>query len=287
MSRLGVRLVLAANRFLPKPALPNPLHTAEMVRWQYETSTPLLELWNRAGGADRGRVLDLGSGRGGKSRRLMEAGEGRFRVISLDLSLDHLRNAAGHFRTEGWDPPGMVAGDASALPFSGDSFERIVCTDLLEHLEHPRTMLREVHRCLRPDGRLILVFNPWGSPRGSHLGNLIRLPWCQHIFSPDTLEEATRKAALDLAAGIEDREEAKRVEAWGKDLATFFHNHVHPTRITDFRRWIRKEGLFRLVEEGHWGPRPIGRRGWLRFSGIEEWLTASYGAVLSPRKPGS
>ena len=80
------------------------------------------------------------------------------------------------------------------------------------------------------------------------------------MFSPDTLEEATRKAALGLAAEIPDREEAKRVEAWGKDLATFFHNHVHPTRIVDFRAWVRKEGLFHIQCERHWGPRPIGQR---------------------------
>lgn len=281
MSRLGVKLLLAANRVFPPAPLPDPSDTTDMVTWQYRTSDLLLDLWRGAGGETPVRVLDLGSGRGGKSRRLAEESKGAYSVVALDLSLSHLRNAAAYYREVGWELPVMVGGDAMRLPFADGAFQRIACTDLLEHVPHPRAMLRETRRCLSPDGRLVLVFNPWGSPRGSHLGNLIRLPWCQHVFGRDTLEAATVAAARNAARGLPPAK-AQAMEAWGHELAAFFREHVHPTRIRDFRRWLREDGLFTVEREVNAGPRQVGSKRWLRTPWIEEWLTQSYGVVLRP-----
>jgi SAM-dependent methyltransferase len=282
MSRLGVWMLLAANRILPRPALPDPSDTTDMVAWQYRTSDLLLDLWEEVGGDPPVRVLDLGSGRGGKSRRLAEASQGAYEVVALDISLSHLKRAAAHFHEAGWELPVMVGGDAMRLPFADGSFQRIACTDLLEHVPHPRAMLREIRRCLTPEGRLVLVFNPWGSPRGSHLGNLIRFPWCQHFFARDTLEAATVAAARAEARRLSPAQ-ALAMERWGHDLAAFFREHVHPTRIRDLRRWLRDEALFTVEREVNSGPLGLGGKRWLRTPGIEEWLTQSYGVVLRPR----
>ncbi len=106
----------------------------------------------------------------------------------------------------------------------------------------PREMLREFRRCLRPKGRFVLVFNPWGSPRGSHLSQVVRLPWCQLLFSRDTLEAAVAaqcRADAGRASTIEGRAAA---EALSRDVVDFFRKPC--TRHADRRL------------------PPVGSRGW-------------------------
>ncbi len=48
-------------------------------------------------------------------------------------------------------------GDAHDLPFNDCSFENILCTEVLEHLHSPWVAITEMHRVLKPGGRLILT----------------------------------------------------------------------------------------------------------------------------------
>ncbi len=56
-----------------------------------------------------------------------------------------------------------VAADAGRLPFSGASFDTVVCLDLVHHLARPRDFFAEAARVLRPGGRIAAV-EPWVSP---------------------------------------------------------------------------------------------------------------------------
>lgn len=50
-----------------------------------------------------------------------------------------------------------VVGDAHTLPFESEKFERILCTEVLEHLHTPQQAIDEMHRVLKPGGELILT----------------------------------------------------------------------------------------------------------------------------------
>ncbi|MDX2157809.1 MAG: methyltransferase domain-containing protein [Hyphomicrobiaceae bacterium] len=51
---------------------------------------------------------------------------------------------------------GLVVCDLQALPFSGDSFDWVVCNHVLEHVPDDRLAMREIRRVLKPGGRAIL-----------------------------------------------------------------------------------------------------------------------------------
>jgi SAM-dependent methyltransferase len=268
--RLAARFLLSANRLLPAPALPGESDAQSYAQWEYNTAGPAVELFQRAlvRVADPRRALDLGCGLGGKTQRLTELTP-QLRWTALDLSRQNLHAASQlHGRCAEW-----CCADAALLPFADHSLDLILSSDTLEHLPDPRRVLRELHRCLRSGGRIALLFNPWGSPRGSHLGDLLRLPWCQLWFDGETLIEAARAEAA---------RHGSRSHGFAESLIVHFRDHVHPTRIADLRRWVALEELFAIEEEMHVGPGPLRRAGWIAAGPWEEWLSASYGAILRP-----
>lgn len=146
--------------------------TAEERRWQDESGGRLQEqAYARAGTRevlDRQhrriaamlapepgtRVLDLGCGVG--HLMLWLSRHTATRCDGLDLSLNSLRVA----RAAGVH--GVSVGDAARLPFRDSSFDRVVCNGSAHHLPDLPAALREIHRVLRPGGRLVL-FEPMDS----------------------------------------------------------------------------------------------------------------------------
>lgn len=49
-----------------------------------------------------------------------------------------------------------VVGPAEALPFGDGSFDVVLCSQVLEHVERPGRVLAELHRVLRPGGIVLL-----------------------------------------------------------------------------------------------------------------------------------
>lgn len=52
---------------------------------------------------------------------------------------------------------GIEEVDAYNMPYSASSFDVIICRELIEHLEDPASLLREIHRVLVLDGHLLLT----------------------------------------------------------------------------------------------------------------------------------
>jgi SAM-dependent methyltransferase len=61
--------------------------------------------------------------------------------------------------------PDIVA-DAAQLPFRNETFDSVLCTQVLEHVRDPLAVVREIHRTLRPHG-VALITVPLNS--GIHL----------------------------------------------------------------------------------------------------------------------
>ena len=93
------------------------------------------------------RVLDLGGGTGRVAQHLVKHG---VQVIVADLSLPMLREASRK------DLLKVVNSASEQLPFTANSFERILLVDSLHHVIDHRQTLQEAWRLLKPGGRLVI-----------------------------------------------------------------------------------------------------------------------------------
>jgi ubiquinone/menaquinone biosynthesis C-methylase UbiE len=105
------------------------------------------------------RVLEAATGSGEMFRRLVRANRGG-ETVGFDLSPNMA--ARTHRRVRREFPAATTlcqAVDARYLPFCGESFDLVVCCYLLELLSSDDILLAlsEIHRVLRPGGRLALV----------------------------------------------------------------------------------------------------------------------------------
>jgi SAM-dependent methyltransferase len=143
-------------------------------------------------------VLDLGCNSGAFGVRLIAQ---QCRVAGVDLALDLLRTAAAR-------GVAAIRAFAERLPLTDESFDAVICGELLEHSLDPAVILREAVRVLRPGGVLVgsipHAAGQWGTEdlqyHKEHL-------WA---FSPESLAELVRDAGLgevetmDLYHGCED-----------------------------------------------------------------------------------
>ncbi|RED63264.1 class I SAM-dependent methyltransferase [Cohnella lupini] len=99
------------------------------------------------------RVLDAGTGPGFFSLLLTEMGH---RPTAVDASPGMVETAARNFREAGIDVP-VYEGDTSDLyRESDDSYDAVVCRDVVWTLPDPAGAYAEWHRILKPGGRLVV-----------------------------------------------------------------------------------------------------------------------------------
>jgi ubiquinone/menaquinone biosynthesis C-methylase UbiE len=51
----------------------------------------------------------------------------------------------------------LVQGDSERLPFQDNAFDVITCTHSFHHYPHQQKVVAEMHRVLRPGGRLLII----------------------------------------------------------------------------------------------------------------------------------
>ena len=95
------------------------------------------------------RILDVGSGSGWVARQLAARGG---KVVSVDLSQRNLEKTKLTVARERAD---FVLADAYHLPFRKGSFDVVVASEVLEHLNSPAVCLQEFERILAPHGKVI------------------------------------------------------------------------------------------------------------------------------------
>jgi SAM-dependent methyltransferase len=97
-------------------------------------------------------LLDVGCGEGRHCFGALERGA---RVVGLDLDLPSLRKGHGPLRARAKElgrSGVMLRGDAFRLPFPDASFDRAICSEVMEHVHDYGAAARELARVVRPSG---------------------------------------------------------------------------------------------------------------------------------------
>jgi SAM-dependent methyltransferase len=116
----------------------------ESIHWWYLLRSESVAQW--ANSLPEGsRILDVGSASGGNTLLLTDLG---FNLTSLEMSdLGVQLQLKKGIR--------VVRGDATDLPFESDSFDAVLCLDVLEHIENDVSALNEMYRVTRPGGKFL------------------------------------------------------------------------------------------------------------------------------------
>jgi len=137
------------------------------------------------------RVIDVGSGIGGPARHL--ASERGCRVTGIDLTAEFVRTATALSRRVGLaDRVSFVAGDALDLPFPAASFDVAWTQHASMNIADRPRLYAEMHRVLRPGGRLALQDVLAGSGGPPHFP----VPWARRSEDSVLVDETAQRRLL-------------------------------------------------------------------------------------------
>ncbi|MFH1004270.1 MAG: class I SAM-dependent methyltransferase [Bacteroidota bacterium] len=153
-----------------------------------------------------GNLLDLGCGES-PYRFLMN--EKYIKYYGVDISeadkFDYQRTDITHF-------------DGKKIPFDNDYFHYIICTEVLEHVKDYQTLVDEVYRVLKPNGKALFTI-PW-SARYHYI------PYDYFRYTPSTLQKIFMKyKETEIIPRGTD------VTSISSKLIILFFRNIFPTKI--------------------------------------------------------
>lgn len=114
---------------------------------------------SQAGICTNARVLDIGTSTGANLRMFKQLGFQN--VTGIDMSDDAIR----YCERKGFGP--IHKGDICAMPFADSSFDLVLATDIVEHVDDDTGAMSEIARVLSPGGTALITvpafLSLWGT----------------------------------------------------------------------------------------------------------------------------
>jgi arsenite methyltransferase len=226
----------------------------------------------RLGAATGERILDVGCGPGFYCAELAEEVGPSGSVVGVDGSASML--ALAERRCGPFGNVELLEGEATTLPLEDESFDAALSVQVQEYVPDIAASLTELHRVLRPAGRVLIYDVDWGTlsvhADDPERNERVLRAWDEHLahpFLPRTLTEQLR------AAGFED------VQMTAHAFATndFDSNSYYGATLVPFigafvagRQGISVEEATGWIEE----QRALGERGEFYFAVTQFCFTA-------------
>src|SRR5438270_6502445 len=165
------------------------------------------------------RILDVGCGPGFFCAELLEEVGEHGWVTGLDASPQML--ALAKRRCAERENMEFQEADATSLPVDDASFDAALCVQVLEYVSDYSKALAELHRAVRPGGRVLVWDTDWATVSW-HSADPYRMQrllaaWDEHLAHPSlprTLAPAMRSAGFDRIHAIAHTFAAT---AWDRD----------------------------------------------------------------------
>lgn len=111
-------------------------------------------------------VLDIGCGFGRHSYEAIRRGA---KVVAFDLAYDEVHKTLGTFRAMADDEPlapsahgSSVQGNTLHLPFPDATFDRVMASEVLEHIPDDHIAMAEIARVTKPGGTIAITVPRFG-----------------------------------------------------------------------------------------------------------------------------
>ncbi len=95
------------------------------------------------------KVIEIGCEGGYLLKKMLFAQE----IIGLDIARNALEDAKRDIKS---DKVKLVCADASNVPFEDFYFDKVICSQTLEHLGNPEKVIAEMFRIVKPGGAIIV-----------------------------------------------------------------------------------------------------------------------------------
>ncbi len=109
------------------------------------------------------RILDVGCGLGRHSITAYQ--NYQVDATGIDLSLEDLKQTAERFvdfqQSDAQKSLNLAQCSGLQLPFADSTFDRVVCSEVLEHIEDYPAVLAEIFRVLKPGGNFAASVPAW------------------------------------------------------------------------------------------------------------------------------
>lgn len=141
-------------------------------------------------------LLDLGCGEGQLFGNLFDF---NFNYVGMDISNKRIERAKNSYKD--FDNATFVTGSATEIPNVYHSFDVVVCSELLEHVQSPQAVIKQISNVLNPRGYLILSV-----PNNEVINYQMCMhchkmtPWSGHLhsFSNESLASLLIKYSLEM-----------------------------------------------------------------------------------------
>ena len=190
------------------------------------------------------QFLDAGAGFG---RHAFQAAREGATVFALDWAQDEVVATRNMFKLmiEANEVPastfgGALRGDATRLPFADDTFDCVVTSEVLEHIQDDVTAISELRRVLKPGGTLGVTVPTWYPEKINWmLSDEYHAPKSPgghvRIYSATELKAKLRAAGLDVFSS--HRAHALHSPYWWLKCAVGPRNDSHPL-VEKYRRFL-------------------------------------------------
>jgi ubiquinone/menaquinone biosynthesis C-methylase UbiE len=212
------------------------------------------------------RVLELGCGGGYYAFEAARFVGPTGRVCAIDISPDQI--AAARERCAGVAAVECREADIAAPPYGNAEFDAVFAVQSLEYIPDLDGALRQIHRMLRPGGRLVVVATDWGSAVW-HSEDALRMQRVLAAFAPHT-------PCRDLPAILAARLRRAGIQTLRQVPIPIVNNSYNPA---SFSYWVAQVIRGFVVGRAGVGDQEAGQ--WLdEFARLEE--NGSYFFGITP-----